>query len=138
MAIGSRGTSAASSILHCSPSRLTTSCCCPRSRLLLRWAAPTGASMHTDDRYLRAAFAGGVAVWHWNLLTGELYADPVLKESLGFEDHEVRDRAEDWLNLVHPDDAAFVRQRIEAHLRGETPLYESEYRLAHRDGTVRW
>ena len=94
--------------------------------------------MHTDDRYLRAAAASGFGVWDWNLVTGELYADPVFKEMLGFTDQELRDRADDWLRLVHPEDAAAVRERLEAHLRGETPLYESEYRLAHRDGSIRW
>ena len=94
--------------------------------------------MSTDDRYRRAAAASGVGVWDWNLLTGELYADPFFKELLGFEEHELRDRAEDWLRLVHPDDAAPVRERIEAHLRGDTPFYDCEYRLIHRDGSVRW
>ncbi len=94
--------------------------------------------MHTDDRYRRAAAASGVGVWDWNLVTGELYADPVFKELLGFKDHELGDRADDWLPLVHPEDAGPVRERLEAHLRGETPLYESEYRLRHRDGSIRW
>jgi PAS domain S-box-containing protein len=94
--------------------------------------------MPTDDRYQRAAFASGIGVWDWNLITGELYADPLFKQLLGFKDHEVRDRADDWLSLLHPDDAAPVRERIEAHLRGETPFYEAEYRLTHRDGGVRW
>ncbi len=94
--------------------------------------------MPTDDRYQRAAAASGVGVWDWNLLTGELYADPFFKELLGFKEHELRDRAEDWLRLVHPDDAARVRERIDAYLRGDTPFYDCEYRLTHRDGGVRW
>jgi len=94
--------------------------------------------MHTDDRYRRAAFASGIGVWDWNLVTGELYADPVFKELLGFKDHELGNRADDWLPLVHPEDAGPVRERLDAHLRGEAPLYESEYRLRHRDGSIRW
>src|SRR6476619_178192 len=94
--------------------------------------------MHTDDRYRRAAYARGIGVWDWNLVTGELYADPVFKELLGFKDHELGDRADDWLPLVHPEDAGPVRERLDAHLRGEAPLYESEYRLRHRDGRIRW
>lgn len=94
--------------------------------------------MPTDDRYRRAAFASGIGVWDWNLVTGELNADPLFKELLGFKDHELGDRADDWLCLVHPDDVVPVRERLEAHLRGETPLYDSEYRLRHRDGSIRW
>ena len=44
--------------------------------------------MHTDDRYRRAAAAGGVGIWDWDLATGEIYVDPILKEMLGYQDHE--------------------------------------------------
>src|SRR6478609_10718116 len=102
-----------------------------------RWPALTVNAMHTDDRYRRAAMAGGVGVWDWNLVTGEIYVDPFLKELLGFEDHEIR-HADEWTPRVHPDDAAAVNERVQAHLKGETPLYEAEHRMTHRDGSVRW
>jgi len=94
--------------------------------------------VHTDDRYQRAAAASGVGVWDWNLVTGEIYVDPLFKELLGFTNDEIRDHANEWLRLVHPDDAPRLRERVDAHLRGETALYEAEYRLTHRDGSIRW
>jgi PAS domain-containing protein len=53
--------------------------------------------------------AGGVGVWDWNLVTGEIYVDPFLKELLGFEDHEIR-HADEWTPRVHPDDASRERR----------------------------
>jgi PAS domain S-box-containing protein len=94
--------------------------------------------MHADDRYRRAAAAAGVGVWEWNLATGELYVDPVLKELLGYQDHEIRNHLEDWTRLVHPDDVAVVFERARAHTRGETPSYEIEHRMLHRDCSWRW
>ena len=94
--------------------------------------------MHADDRYRRAAAAGGVGVWDWNLVTGEIYVDPVLKALLGYQDHEIRNHLDDWRRLMHPDDAADVFERVQAHIRGETPSYEIEHRMLHRDGSVRW
>ena len=94
--------------------------------------------MHTDDRYRRAAAAGGVGIWDWNLATGEIYVDPILKEMLGYQDHEIRNHLDDWGRLVHPDDAAAVLERAQAHIAGETPLYELEHRMLHRDGSIRW
>ena len=32
--------------------------------------------MLPDDRYRRAAAAGGVGIWDWNIVTGEVYIDP--------------------------------------------------------------
>ena len=94
--------------------------------------------MQTDDRYRRAAAAGGVGIWDWNLATGEVYVDPVLKELLGYQDHELRNHLDVWDRLVHPDDTAAVFERAHAHVAGETPFYEFEHRMLHRDGSIRW
>ncbi len=94
--------------------------------------------MHSEDRYRRAAAASGVGIWNWDLATGEIYVDPILKEMLGYEDREIRNHVDDWGRLVHPDDAAAVRERARAHIAGEAPVYETVHRMLHRDGSVRW
>ena len=94
--------------------------------------------MHIDDRHRRAAAAGGVGFWDWNLATGEIHVDPVLKEMLGYQDHEIRNHLDDWGRLVHPDDAAAVFEQAQAHIAGRTPAYEVEHRMVHRDGSIRW
>ncbi len=94
--------------------------------------------MPTEDRYRRAAAAGGVTVWDWNLLTGEIFVDPVIAELLGYREHQIPNRTEDWGRLVHPDDIARVSECARAHINDETPAYEAEYRMLHRDGSVRW
>ena len=75
--------------------------------------------MQTDDRYRRAAAAGGVGIWDWNLATGEIYVDPLLKEMLGYQDHEIRNHLDDWGRLVHPDDVAAVLERAAGAHRGQ-------------------
>jgi PAS domain S-box-containing protein len=92
----------------------------------------------SDERYRRAAAAGGVGVWDWNLATGEIYVDPILKQMLGYQDHEIRNQLETWGRLVHPDDAATVFDRAQAHIAGHTAFYEVEHRMLHRDGSIRW
>lgn len=94
--------------------------------------------MPTDDLYRRAAVAGGIGVWDWNLETGEIHVDPFIKEILGFADHEIRDHVDEWTKLVHPDDAAAAFEHVEAHLSGASPSYDQEYRMRHRDGSYRW
>jgi PAS domain S-box-containing protein len=94
--------------------------------------------MRSEDQYRRAAAASGVGMWNWDLATGEIYVDPILKEMLGYEDHEIRNHLDDWGRLVHPDDAAGVLARAQAHIAGQAPVYEIEHRMLHRDGSVRW
>jgi PAS domain S-box-containing protein len=92
----------------------------------------------SDDRYRRAAAAGGVGIWDWNLVTGEIYVDRVLKEMLGYEDHEVENTFDLWQSLVHPDDRPALTAWIQAHIAGGSMAYELEHRMLHRDGSVRW
>jgi PAS domain S-box-containing protein len=64
------------------------------------------------------------------------YVSPQLTRILGYthEDWRTTDR---WLETVHPEDRDRVRTvAIEAH-RGAEP-YSIEYRVLHRDGTLRW
>ena len=95
-------------------------------------------SMQAEDRYRRAASAGGVAVWDWILATGEVHVDPILSEMLGYEEREIRSHADAWNGLMHPDDTAEASERVRAHVAGETRAYEFEHRMMHRDGSVRW
>ena len=71
----------------------------------------------SDERYRRAAAAGGVGVWNCDLETEEIYVDPVLKQMLGYEDHEIGNTLEDCGRLIHPDDAATIRARPSAYRR---------------------
>ncbi|ACB00621.1 MULTISPECIES: PAS domain-containing protein [Cyanophyceae] len=42
-----------------------------------------------------------------------------------------------YASLIHPNDRAFVRQIVERKVQEKKP-FAFEYRLKHRDGTVRW
>jgi PAS domain S-box-containing protein len=92
----------------------------------------------SQERYTLATSAAGVGVWDWNLDTNEMYVDPLLKQILGYEDDEIGNRREDWVRLIHPDDAAAASERLNEHLRDDTPFFEVEHRMLHRDGSVRW
>jgi PAS domain S-box-containing protein len=91
-----------------------------------------------EERYERAIQAANVGVWDWNLLTNELYLAPNLKALLGYADDEIANHLDAWGSLVHPDDQDIVMQAAQAHIKGETPLYEAEHRMLHKDGNIRW
>jgi len=40
--------------------------------------------------------------------------------------------------IVHPDDQASSHATTARYLRGETPTFESEYRIIHKDGAISW
>jgi diguanylate cyclase (GGDEF)-like protein/PAS domain S-box-containing protein len=57
---------------------------------------------------------------------------------LGWEEHEISDDPDEWFRRIHPDDIDRVRSDIAAHLEEQSPHYEDEYRMLHRDGNYLW
>jgi PAS domain S-box-containing protein len=96
------------------------------------------ALIESEERYALATAAGGAGVWDWNLENGHIYVDPRLNRLLGHEDDEMPMTCEEWRRRVHPDDLPMVSARTERHLAGDTPTYEAEHRLLHKDGSIRW
>lgn len=43
-----------------------------------------------------------------------------------------------WEELVHPDDRETVQDILQKHLKGESPVYEAEYRLRTKQGDWKW
>jgi PAS domain S-box-containing protein len=68
----------------------------------------------------------------------EIELDPALKAFIGFEDHEMPNSRAAWKERVVPEDREANHQASLAHLRGETALHETKYRIRHKDGSIRW
>jgi PAS domain S-box-containing protein len=94
--------------------------------------------MLSESRRSLATSAGQVGVWDWNFQTNEIYVDPQLKQLLGYEDREIANHLDDWVQRVHPDDRPLFDSRARAHLDGAAPTFELEHRMLHKDGSVRW
>jgi PAS domain S-box-containing protein len=92
----------------------------------------------SQKRYEQASIAGGVGVWEWDVSTREVFVDPSLKRMLGYGDHEIGNHVDDWVRLVHPEDAPLVNAWLQEVVEGTRPTYEVEHRMLHRDGSVRW
>ncbi|WP_296719193.1 PAS domain-containing protein [Erythrobacter sp.] len=84
-----------------------------------------------------ASEIGKVGLWDWNVETGDLtWSDEHFRQQ-GFEVGEVSPTFEIWASGVHPDDIGPTRAKLdEAMKTGEE--YVNEYRVTHRDGTIRW
>lgn len=96
------------------------------------------ALRRTRDQYLRANEVGGVGVWDWNLATNEIYLDPILKNLLGYEDTEIRNHIDDWMQHVYAEDVPAVMAAATEHLEGRSLEYHVEHRMVHKDGSLRW
>lgn len=91
-----------------------------------------------EHRYRMAVEAGHIGVWEWELATGDMYLDPNLKHMLGYEDWEIESNIDDWSQHVHAADQNALYERIHQHLSGETPYFDFEHRMLHKNGSHVW
>jgi PAS domain S-box-containing protein len=93
---------------------------------------------HLSHNRLRAALlAGNSVAWDLDEKTGrdEWFGD--LKTMFGIPSDTVAVRREDFYRFVHPDDRRRVSEAVDQARRNHSS-YAAEFRVVHKDGTVRW
>ncbi|MFP4458268.1 MAG: PAS domain S-box protein [Candidatus Zixiibacteriota bacterium] len=95
--------------------------------------------LRTSRQRLQLALEGAnEGLWDWNIDTGEAYLSDIWCQMLGYEPEELPNHYHTWEKLLHPDDKERVIETLEAHLRGETEKYQTEYRMLTASGEWRW
>ena len=57
---------------------------------------------------------------------------------IGYEPGEFGGTMEAWQRLIHPEDLPRVNAAIQRYLTGESPVYEIEHRIKHKQGHWLW
>jgi signal transduction histidine kinase/CheY-like chemotaxis protein/HPt (histidine-containing phosphotransfer) domain-containing protein len=99
--------------------------------------ALAGVEAQDAERYLLALAAINLSVYDWNIETGVVDHPPLGREMRRQWAEEPR-TAEAWTGVIHPDDMPGYRAVVQAHLKGETPRLDCEYRYRVADGSWRW
>ena len=92
----------------------------------------------SEERLQRVLQHSGTGLWDRDLRTNEVYFSPEWKAQLGYADHELPNRFEEWETRLHPEDhdrALAVTRTLIENPAGE---FENEFRLRHRNGSYRW
>lgn len=96
------------------------------------------ALKESEERFELALKGADLAVWDWNVKTGEVIYSPRWAEMRGFRIEEVRPHVDSWICGVHPADRPTVRKSLLDHLDGRTPEFEAEHRTLTRSGEWIW
>ena len=92
-----------------------------------------------DRRRLELALeAGELGFWDWNIATGEVQFGGQWAHMLGYELSEIEPHVRAWERLVHPDDMPAIHVALQRHMEGSAPVYETEHRLKHKNGSWIW
>ncbi len=77
-------------------------------------------------------------IWDWDIITNELFLSKRWKEMLGYKDNELKNEFSTFTLLIHQDDISRVNEYIIQYLNGKIQQYEIDFRMLHKDGSVRW
>jgi two-component system cell cycle sensor histidine kinase/response regulator CckA len=96
------------------------------------------ALRESQKRLALAVEASGLGAWDWDVETNEVVLSPEWKRQLGYADHELPGRYDEWESRIHTDDRAEALQRLQDCLWGRSSQFAGEFRLRHKDGSYRW
>ncbi|MCF8352234.1 MAG: PAS domain-containing protein [Bacteroidales bacterium] len=77
-------------------------------------------------------------IWDWDLTTNKLFLSKRWKSMLGYTDEELKNEFDTFLSLVYEEDMEYVNHYVQRYLNGEDEVYSPEFRMKHKDGSLRW
>jgi PAS domain S-box-containing protein len=96
------------------------------------------ALLRSEERFDLAVRGTDAGIWDWELHSNQVFFSPRWKGMLGYDEHEIGNEFSEWECRLHPDDRHRALLTIQKYFRGETPSYQLEHRLRHKDGSYRW
>lgn len=91
------------------------------------------------ERLLFVLEASQLAMWDWNMISGELTVDDRWARLLGYEKRELDPVTIDsFRELTKASDRNRVFDAVDAHSNGTTAQYELDFRMAHKAGHWVW
>jgi len=98
------------------------------------------SNLHHEQQRLQEILDGtGAGTWDWDMDTGELQVNAQWAAILGHRlDALSAINFGFWRSLVHPEDFARTDAAVAAHLAGQTPRYDCEFRMQHQEGHWIW
>jgi len=95
----------------------------------------------SEERYALAVAGSDEGIWDYDFAAGKVFTSARARELLGLppggaETQPIGGWAEGL--PIHPDDKSVWQAAREAHLAGETPAFQGEWRMRRPDGSYRW
>ena len=96
------------------------------------------ALQESVQRYELVMAGSSAGLWDWDVLNHRIHYSSRWKGMRGYTDAEIGDSEMEWSSRVHPDDEMRVMAALQAHFDGLTDVYQEEYRILCKDGSIKW
>src|SRR5258706_2233103 len=104
---------------------------------MLRRIEDQTLALAQSERQLRLALeASRTGTWDWNISTGKIVWDEYNHRLFGLEPGQFGETLDAFLELIHPDDRAEVREKLDAALKDKAE-FNSEFRVIGKTSTAR-
>jgi len=94
--------------------------------------------VESERRFQLASEGLGYGVWDFDYIQNTVFLLPRWKAMLGYEQNELSDAGDTFMQLVHPEDFARIEKENQEIAEGNLPEFEREVRLRCKDGTYKW
>lgn len=96
------------------------------------------ALSESEERLDLCVGGADLAMTDWDVRTDRLVFGDGWQKLLGFEPKELAPRPATLAGMIRVEDVVHAREALVHHLKGETPLFEAEVRMRHKDGHWIW
>ena len=90
------------------------------------------------ERLDLAVEGANLGVWDWDMTTDEVVFNDRWATMLGLSPEDVEPRLDTWEERVNPDDLSRVERALDAHIDGETEMYDCDHRMRTAEGDWLW
>lgn len=92
----------------------------------------------SEERFALVIDASEQGIWDWNILTNQVYYSPQWKKIIGYNDHELENDFNVWIEHLHPDEKENCLNAVQSYLENPGEHFILEFRFRHKDGSYRW
>lgn len=92
----------------------------------------------SEQRYQMASEAADLGIWDYIVGTEKTFYSRRWKSLLGYYPDEIEDKLSVWEDLLHPEDKDKAVLNFNTFLESNLRVYESEFRLKHKNGYYIW
>jgi len=97
------------------------------------------AALQDSEEQLRLVLEGAeLGFWDWDIQSGQVKRNEQWAKMLGYTYEEIQHTTRQWTDFIHPEDRQKAWQSIDNVIEGRSPVHKIEYRMLHKDGSIRW
>lgn len=92
----------------------------------------------SEEHYRFVLEGSELGFWDWDITANTVERNARWAAMLGYTHQEIQNTTQQWTDFIHPDDRDKAWQSIAAVLEDRSEIHRLEYRMLHKDGSIRW